>query len=86
MSNPSVPAGPTTRDSSAPPSLLPFTRVEPETRGDPESPLRWTTKSTRHLARELTRAGHVVSHSVVAKILNSAGYSLQSTRKTLESA
>src|SRR5262245_17733128 len=39
--------------------------VEPETRGDPESPLRWTTKSTRHLARELTRAGHAVSHSVV---------------------
>jgi hypothetical protein len=60
--------------------------VEPETRGDPESPLRWTTKSTRHLARELTRAGHTVSHSVVAKILRSAGYSLQSTRKTLEGA
>ena len=60
--------------------------VEPETRGDPESPLRWTTKSTRHLARELTRVGHAVSHSVVAKILKSAGYSLQSTRKTLEGA
>ena len=60
--------------------------VEPETRGDPESPLRWTTKSTRHLARELGRAGHVVSHSVVAKILKSAGYSLQSTRKALEGA
>ncbi|OHV59237.1 hypothetical protein BCD48_41735 [Pseudofrankia sp. BMG5.36] len=60
--------------------------VEPETRGDPESPLRWTTKSTRHLARELTRAGHAVSHSVVAKILKSAGYSLQSTRKALEGA
>jgi hypothetical protein len=48
--------------------------------------LRCTTKSTRHLARKLTRAGHVVSHSVVAKILKSAGYSLQSTRKTLEGA
>jgi Rhodopirellula transposase DDE domain len=58
--------------------------VEPETRGDPESPLRWTTKSTRHLARELTRMGHVVSHSVVAQILRGQGYSLQSTRKTLE--
>jgi len=48
--------------------------------------LRCTTKSTRHLARELTRAGPVVSDSVVAKILKSAGYSLQSTRKTLEGA
>lgn len=60
--------------------------VEPETRGDPESPLRWTTKSTRHLARELTRMGHAVSHSAVASILRAQGYSLQSTRKTLEGA
>jgi transposase len=58
--------------------------VEPETRGDPESPLRWTTKSTRNLATELTEMGHAVSHSVVAKILRSLKYSLQGTRKTLE--
>ena len=58
--------------------------IEPETRGDPESPLRWTTKSTRHLARELTAIGHAISHSVVAKILHSMGYSLQGNRKTLE--
>jgi hypothetical protein len=60
------------------------TLIEPETRGDPESPLRWTTKSTRHLADALTAMGHRVSHSVVAKILGSLGYSLQGTRKTLE--
>jgi hypothetical protein len=60
--------------------------IEPGTRGDPESPLRWTTKSTRHLARELTAMGHDISHSVVAKILRSAGFSLQGTRKTLEGA
>jgi hypothetical protein len=60
--------------------------IEPGTRGDPESPLRWTTKSTRHLACELTAMGHDISHSVVAKILRSAGFSLQSTRKILEGA
>ncbi len=60
------------------------TLIEPETRGDPESPLRWTTKSTRNLAEELTRLGHAVSHSVVAEILHSLKYSLQGTRKTLE--
>jgi len=60
--------------------------IEPGTRGDPESPLRWTTKSTRNLARELTAMGYTISHSVVAKILRSAGYSLQGTRKTLEGA
>ena len=58
--------------------------IEPGTRGDPESPLRWTTKSTRQLAGELTARGHVISHSVVANILHSCGYSLQATRKTLE--
>jgi transposase len=58
--------------------------IEPETRGDPESPLRWTTKSTRHLAATLTEMGHSVSHSVVAKILHSLHYSLQGTRKTME--
>jgi transposase len=51
-------------------------------RGDQQSLLRWTTKSTRNLAEELTTMGHPVSHSVVAKILGSLGYSLQRTRKT----
>ncbi len=60
--------------------------IAPETRGDPESPLRWTTKSTRHLARELTAMGTAISHSAVAAILRSGGYSLQGTRKTLEGA
>lgn len=58
--------------------------IEPGTRGDPESPLRWTIKSTRHLAGELTVRGHPISHAVVANILHSRGYSLQGTRKTLE--
>lgn len=58
--------------------------IEPGTRGDPESPLRWTVKSTRQLAGELTERGHAISHSVVANILRSLGYSLQGTRKTLE--
>jgi hypothetical protein len=58
--------------------------IEPETRGDPESPLRWTTKSTRNLATELTEMGHSVSHPVVAKILHFLRYSLQGTRKKLE--
>ena len=60
------------------------TLIEPETRGDPESPLRWTTKSTRNHAAELTKMGHAISHSVVADILHSLQYSLQGTRKTLE--
>jgi hypothetical protein len=55
--------------------------IEPETRGDPESPLRWTTKSTRNLASELSGLGHTVSHLVVAKILRFLNYSLQGTRK-----
>jgi len=60
--------------------------IEPETRGDPESALRWTTKSTRRLADELTGIGHKISHSVAAKILRGHGYSLQGTRKALEGA
>lgn len=58
--------------------------VDPVTRGDPESPLRWTTKSTAKLARELTAAGHPVSASTVAKLLKDSGYSLQSNAKTVE--
>jgi hypothetical protein len=58
--------------------------VAPLTRGDPQSPLRWTCKSTRHLARELSRQGHPISARAVAQLLNDAGYSLQGNRKTLE--
>ena len=58
--------------------------VEPETRGDPESPLRWTCKSTRTLAAQLTRHKHPISHMKVAQLLHEQGYSLQSNRKTQE--
>jgi hypothetical protein len=58
--------------------------VEPLTRGDPESPLRWTCKSTTHLAEELSRLGHPVSPRTVGRLLNADGYSLQSNRKTKE--
>jgi hypothetical protein len=60
--------------------------IEPVTRGDPESPLRWTCKSTTHLASELTSQGHPVSVSTVWRLLIAAGYSLQSNRKTKEGA
>lgn len=58
--------------------------VEPTSRGDPESPLRWTCKSLRQLAAELNRQGHQVSHRIVADLLHDLGYSLQANRKTLE--
>lgn len=58
--------------------------VEPVTRGDPESPLRWTCKSTAKLAVELTRQQHPVSDRTVAALLIRAGYSLQANRKTRE--
>lgn len=60
--------------------------IDPLTRGDPESPLRWTCKSTRRLAEELTRQRHHVSDRTVAALLKSAGYSLQANRKTNEGA
>ncbi len=60
--------------------------IEPATRGDPESPLRWTCKSTRRLADELTRTRHPVSVNTVASLLRQAGYSLQANRKTREGA
>jgi hypothetical protein len=60
--------------------------VEPATRGHPMSPLRWTCKSVRVLAAELTRQGHRVSHQTVSELLQQAGYSLQSNRKTREGA
>lgn len=60
--------------------------IEPTTRGDPESPLRWTCKSTAQLADELTRQHHRVSPRTVATLLKEAGYSLQANRKTREGA
>jgi len=58
--------------------------VDPVTRGDPESPLRWTCKSLRTLADELGKMGHKVSHTHVGKLLVKLGYSLQGNKKTLE--
>lgn len=58
--------------------------IDPTTRGDPQSPLRWTCKSTPQLARELTAQGHPASASTVWRLLRLAGYSLQSNRKTKE--
>ena len=60
--------------------------VDPVTRGDPESPLRWTCKSTTKLAVELTKAGHPVGQRTVCDLLEAEGYSLQSVRKTREGA
>jgi transposase len=58
--------------------------VEPVTRGDPESPLRWTCKSVRKLAWELQQMGHQVSYQLVSELLHELGYSLQANRKTRE--
>jgi transposase len=60
--------------------------VEGDARWDPESPLLWTAKSVRSLARALREKGHQVSHETVAKLLRCLGYSLQANRKTLEGA
>jgi hypothetical protein len=68
------------------PGLLPalLALVEPDVRGDPMSPLRWTTKSTRKLADELTRQGWRISADTVAYLLRAEGFSLQGNAKTLE--
>ena len=58
--------------------------VEPTTRGDPESPLRWTCKSTRHLAQELKLQGYSIGDRKVAELLHDMGYSLQANAKTIE--
>ncbi len=58
--------------------------VSPHTRGDPMSPLRWTTKSTRTLASELSRQGFTASAPTVGRLLHQAGYSLQANAKTIE--
>jgi hypothetical protein len=60
--------------------------IEPETRGDPESPLRWVCKSTRNLAAQLTRQKHPIGHVKVSQLLHDQNYSLQSNRKTEEGA
>ncbi|MFE5827740.1 ISAzo13 family transposase [Streptomyces erythrochromogenes] len=64
------------------PALLAL--VEPDVRGDPMSPLRWTTKSTRHLAAELTRQGHQISADTAADVLREEGFSLQGNAKAIE--
>ncbi len=58
--------------------------VDPVTRGDPETPLRWTCKSVRRLAEELQAEGHAVSYQTVAELLHALGYSLQANQKTVE--
>jgi len=60
--------------------------VEPNQRGDPGSPLRWTVKSTRNLAAELTRQGHRVGSDTVGALLKAEGFSLQGTSRTTEGA
>jgi transposase len=68
------------------PELVPvlLSLVEPDERGDPVSPLRWTVKSLRTLAGELTRQGHPVSAPTVGRLLRGQGFSLQAATKTLE--
>jgi transposase len=60
--------------------------VDPVTRGDPRSPLRWTCKSTRHLSQELGRKGYSISNVTVADLLHRLDYSLQANAKTFEGA
>ena len=80
------PGGGRKRTAAQDPAVVPALEqlVEPTTRGDPESPLRWTCKSVRKLAAELCRRGHQVSHQWVATTLQQLGYSLQANRKTRE--
>jgi transposase len=70
------------RDPQLVPALLGL--VEPDERGDPMSPLRWTARSLRNLAGELTRQGHPVSAPTVGRLLREQGFSLQANAKTLE--
>ena len=74
------------RATESDPELLPALQalVDRESRGDPESPLRWTCKSTRQLARTLTAAGHATSHVRVGKLLRGLGFRLQANVKTIE--
>src|SRR5712691_2423659 len=80
------PGGGAKRAEDKDPGLVPalLALVEPEERGDPESPLRWTTKSTRKLAAELTRQGHQAGADTVGDLLRRQGFSLQANAKTIE--
>jgi DDE family transposase/DDE superfamily endonuclease len=80
------PGGGRKRVAEVDPGLRPalLVLVEPGSRGDPMSPLRWTTKSTRNLAGELTRQGHRISADTVADVLRQEGFSLQGNAKTVE--
>ncbi|MER6274306.1 ISAzo13 family transposase [Streptomyces sp900105755] len=82
------PGGGRKRAAEADPGLRPalLALVEPDMRGDPMSPLRWTTKSTGKLADELTRQGHRVCADTVADLLREEGFSLQANAKTIEGA
>jgi hypothetical protein len=80
------PGGGRKRASDVDPGLRPalLALVEPMERGDPMSPLRWTTKSARKLADELSRQGHKVSAGTAGDLLREEGFSLQGNAKTLE--
>ena len=80
------PGGGRKRAADTDPGLVPalLALVEPEERGDPCSPLRWTVKSTRTLAGELTAQGHEVSAGTVGDLLREQGFRLQANAKTLE--
>ncbi len=80
------PGGGRKRAADLDPGLVPalLALVEPDERGDPMSPLRWTTKSTRNLADELTGQGHKVSADTVGDLLRAEGFSLQGNAKTIE--
>jgi Rhodopirellula transposase DDE domain len=79
--------GPKRRRDTDPGLLAALDRlVDPDSRGDPQSPLRWTCKSTRQLAETLTAQGHPVSDDIVGRLLKQHGYRLQRAVKTLEGA
>ena len=80
------PGGGRKRAADTDPGLVPalLALVEPQERGDPMSPLRWTTKSTRTLAGELARQGHQVSAGTAGHLLRAEGFSLQANAKTIE--
>jgi len=82
------PGGGRKRATEVDPGLVPalLALVEPQERGDPVSPLRWTAKSTRVLAAELTAQGHKVSPDTVGDLLRAEGFSLQGNAKTIEGA